>query len=238
MSDFTNRCASTLEVNGDEALKVEKYDEALAAYSTALSLSPSTLRTLLTKWAKLILVIGSANEALDAAAKVPSHNVPLMDVGFLLLQFQVPKLLVYRTVCDVLEQDSRLTEAVQCFQIMQNDLTEDTSTYMVWEVGEWIHGGVSGMLHLFSTDFRRRCAEKLEKLGDTAMDSQRYDEAVKHYSELLTLDPLNISDVHYKRSKARALSKSWKVALIDAEKAWFMSHDHGKELSVVYNLGH
>ena len=50
------------------------------------------------------------------------------------------------------------------------------------------------------------------------MDSQKYDEAVNHYSELLTLDPSNISDVLYKRSKARALRKLWKMALIDAEK--------------------
>ena len=143
MSDFTNRCASTLEVNGDEASKAEKYDEALGAYSTALSLSPSTLRTLLSKWARLFLALGSANEALDAAAKVPSHNVPLMDVDFLSFQFQIPKLLVYQTVCDVLEQDGRLTEAVQCFHKMQSDLTEDTSTYMAWEVGEWVQGSVS-----------------------------------------------------------------------------------------------
>ena len=70
MSDLTSRCASTLEVNGDEASKFEKYDEALAAYSTALSLSPSMSRTPLIKWARLILVRGSVNEALDAAAKV------------------------------------------------------------------------------------------------------------------------------------------------------------------------
>ena len=75
---------------------------------------------------------------------------------------------------------------------------------------------------IFSTDFRRRCTEKLEILGDEAMDSQKCDEAVKHYSELLTLDPSNVSDVLYKRSKARALRKLWKAALIDAEKVWFM----------------
>ena len=63
---------STLEANGDEMSKVEKYDEALVAYSTVLSLvgSPSMSRTLLIKWARLILVRGSANEALDAAVKV------------------------------------------------------------------------------------------------------------------------------------------------------------------------
>ena len=70
MSDLTSRCASTLEVNGDEASKAEKYDEALAAYSTALSLCPSMSRTLPIKWVRLILVRGSAHEALDAVAKV------------------------------------------------------------------------------------------------------------------------------------------------------------------------
>ena len=70
MSDFMNRCALMLEANGDEASKVEKYDEALAAYSTLLSLRPSMSRTLLIKWVRLVLDRGSANEALDAASKV------------------------------------------------------------------------------------------------------------------------------------------------------------------------
>ena len=151
-----------------------------------------------------------------------------MDIDFLPLQFQIPKLFVYQAVCDVLEQDGRLSEAIQCFQKMQNDLTEDTSTYTAWEVGEWSKVAYPGAFQIFSTDFRRRCTKKLENLGDTAMDSQKYDEAVKHYSDLLTLDPSNIGDVLYKRSKARALRKSWKVALIDAEKVWFITYYHGK----------
>ena len=70
MSDFTNRCALTLEANGDEASKIEKYDEALASYSIVLSLGPSSLNTILIKWVRSMLVRCSANEALDAAAKV------------------------------------------------------------------------------------------------------------------------------------------------------------------------
>ena len=136
------------------------------------------------------------------------HSVPLMDADFLLLQFQIPKLPVYQAVCDVLEQDGRLTEAIQCFRKMQNNLTEDTRTYTAWEVGEWVKAAYSGAFQTFSTGFRRRCTEKLENLGDTAMDSQKYDEAVKHYSELLTFDPSNVSDVLYKQSRARAHRKS------------------------------
>ena len=60
------------------------------------------------------------------------------------------------------------------------------------------------------------------------MDSQKYDEAVKHYSEFSTLEPLNVSDVLYKRSKARALRNSWKVTLIDVEKVGFVSYYRGK----------
>ena len=66
-----------------------------------------------------------------------------MDIDFLSLQFQIPKLLVYQAVCDILEQDGRLTEAIQCFRKMQNNLTEDMSTYTAWEVGEWVQGSVS-----------------------------------------------------------------------------------------------
>ena len=169
MSDFTNRCTSTLEANGDEASKVEEYDNALAVYSIALSLSPSTLRTLLVKWARLILVRGSANKALDVAAKVPSHHVPLMGVDFPSLQFQIPKLLVYQAVCDVLEHEGRLTEAIQCFQKLQNDFIEDTSTYTAWKVGEWVQGsvsrGVPNILDRLSTSLYEE-AGKFERYSD------------------------------------------------------------------------
>ena len=77
------------------------------------------------------------------------------NVDTLLLQFQVPKLLAYQAVCDVLEQDGRLMEAIQCFQKARNDLREDTSTHTVWEVGETIQGNVSrsvlNILHRLST---------------------------------------------------------------------------------------
>ena len=71
------------------------------------------------------------------------RNVPLMDVDFSPLQFQISKLHVYQAVCDVLFKDGRLTEAIQCFRKMQNNLTEGMSMYTAWEVGEWIQGSVS-----------------------------------------------------------------------------------------------
>lgn len=69
-SEFTNRCTSTLEIIGDEASTAEKHDDALATYSTILSLCPSTPSTVLIKLAKTMLIHGSANDALGAASKV------------------------------------------------------------------------------------------------------------------------------------------------------------------------
>ena len=69
-SDFTHRCVTGLESIGDEALNVGKLDEALAAYSMALSHSPKNPNTILTKWASTILIRSSPKEALGAAAKV------------------------------------------------------------------------------------------------------------------------------------------------------------------------
>lgn len=71
-SDFTSRCISVLEADGDQASKVKIYDKALAAYSTALSLSlsSSSQSTLLVKWARTVLTCSSVNEALDAATHV------------------------------------------------------------------------------------------------------------------------------------------------------------------------
>ena len=69
-SGFTNKCVMTLENIGDEASEINKHDEALAAYSTALFLGPSTLNRVLIKWANTMLLRRSTNEALDIATKV------------------------------------------------------------------------------------------------------------------------------------------------------------------------
>jgi tetratricopeptide (TPR) repeat protein len=50
------------------------------------------------------------------------------------------------------------------------------------------------------------------------MDTEKYDEAIKRYSDALTLDPMNQCDILLKRSKVRAVMGSWEEALIDADK--------------------
>ena len=59
---------------------------------------------------------------------------------------------------------------------------------------------------------------KLVKLGDTATDFKSYEEAIKLYSDALTLDSTNQCGILLKRSKVRAAMGSWEEALIDADK--------------------
>jgi len=73
LSEFTPRCITALERVGDGASNAVNRDEAVAAYSTVLLLSPTTTNAVLTKWASIMLSRGSADEASSAAAKVCSR---------------------------------------------------------------------------------------------------------------------------------------------------------------------
>ncbi|KAG9309795.1 hypothetical protein JVU11DRAFT_10171 [Chiua virens] len=97
--------------------KIEHYHEALVAYSTALSLASSTPHALLLKWATMMLRDGPADEAVDAATHFD----------------------VYRAICDVLEENCRVTEATQCFQMMQHGSMGETSACE--ERARWEAGG-------------------------------------------------------------------------------------------------
>ncbi|KAI9571644.1 hypothetical protein HD554DRAFT_1800783 [Boletus coccyginus] len=187
LAEFTHRCITTLERVGDGASNAGKWDEAVAAYSTALSLGPTIPNTIMIKWANMILKRGSAHEASGAATK-----------------FKVPRFVVYRVMCDILERDGRVTEAVECFRQMQNELAEDVGVHD--ERAEW------------RLNFKARCMKALEQKGDVAMDSASHKEAVAHYSIALSLDPLS-ADLFTKRSKARAGMGSWEDSLLDADAA-------------------
>jgi len=71
-SEFTHRCITMLERVGDEASNADKRDEAVAAYSTALSLGPTIPNAIMFKWVNMALKRGSALEASSAATKVCS----------------------------------------------------------------------------------------------------------------------------------------------------------------------
>ncbi|KAI9455060.1 hypothetical protein HD554DRAFT_2331645, partial [Boletus coccyginus] len=67
LAELTPRCITALERAGDEASTAGKRDEAVAAYSTALSLGSSTPNAIMMKWVTMMLKNGSAHEALSAA---------------------------------------------------------------------------------------------------------------------------------------------------------------------------
>lgn len=124
---------------GDEALNGEKRENAIAAYSAALSLGPPTSSSALRKWTNALLTGGSADGALSSAAKVCFSCGPSTVCNFFSDQFKFPRFTVYRSICDVLERDGRLTETVECFRKMQNDLADDLDTHderAQWELGK------------------------------------------------------------------------------------------------------
>ena len=55
----------------------------------------------------------------------------------------------------------------------------------------------------------------LESLGDTALDSGEYDNAIARYTSALSLDPSNPINILVKRSKALASKEKWQDALMD-----------------------
>lgn len=69
-SDFTSRCITMLEKLGDDASNTEDHEKTLRAYSTALLLTPPSPSSLLVKWANIMLLHGSPDALLGAAAKV------------------------------------------------------------------------------------------------------------------------------------------------------------------------
>ena len=85
-----------------------------------------------------------------------------------------------------------------------------------WALGEWSHLQAPSLAYHFLSDFRQRSFKKLEHLGDTAVDAQRYDEAISRYSIALSLDSPSPLGILIKRSKARVATGSWKQALDDA----------------------
>ena len=66
------------------------------------------------------------------------------------------------------------------------------------------------------------------------MGSKHYDDAIKRYSDALTLDPTNQSEILLKRSKVQAVMGCWGEALIDADKVGFCFTSRQTSLSDQY----
>ncbi|KAF8447267.1 hypothetical protein L210DRAFT_3641225 [Boletus edulis BED1] len=203
LQSFTRRCVDALRTAGDAAMASGKHDEAIARYSAALSVSPTSQADLVVKRNKARLAIG----AWDDATK------DLDEAG-------ASQFTVYTQIGEALLGAGRVNEATEMLRGLKGDLgndgtmdgkqgdrftAEDTSTpeeRAAWEI-----------------EFRQRCVENLEKLGDTAMDSGKCDEAIGYYSNAVSLDPANLVVILMKRSKVLTTMGSWQDALTDANKA-------------------
>ena len=71
--------------------------------------------------------------------------------------------------------------------------------------------------HLLS-DFKSRCCEKLEALGDIAIGARQHNEAISQYSAALSFNPTTPQALFVQRRKARAAGM-WEDALNKANEA-------------------
>ena len=76
--------------------------------------------------------------------------------------------------------------------------------------------GVEYTIHL-NLAFTQQCLKSLESLGDSALATQNYSEAITHYSAALTMGPTAREGILVKRSNAHAAMGAWNDALNDAD---------------------
>ena len=102
--------------------------------------------------------------------------------------------MIYRAVCDHLEMTNRISDAIECFHQMNNELVGETNTHgeqATWAAGEYCRH----LCERSPSDFRQRCAGKLEQFGDKAVDAQQHDDAITRYSAALSLNPAVPQDI-------------------------------------------
>ncbi|KAH7904188.1 hypothetical protein BJ138DRAFT_953522 [Hygrophoropsis aurantiaca] len=111
---------------------------------------------------------------------------------------------IHERKCEALYAAGRINEAVESLHAMMDQLDEGTKAMM--ETKDWL------------VDFKHRCTQTSKTLGDEALRSNKYNEAVDQYSAALALDPSE-EVIFIKRSEARAAMGEWKDALEDANRA-------------------
>ncbi|KAF8555588.1 TPR-like protein [Imleria badia] len=107
-----------------------------------------------------------------------------------------------RYLCEDLYTSGCAVEAAEVLLNITNTVGEGIRASKVTE--EWV------------VDLKRKCIDKLEMLGDTALNSGEHDNAITRYTSALSLGPSNPRDILVKRSKARASKGLWEDALKDA----------------------
>jgi hypothetical protein len=100
-----------------------------------------TYTPLLREWAKVTLARPSWKDALIAAAGV-SIFVWSSTRGIdtlMVFQFTLPRVTIYRVICERLEATDRVTDAIECFLEMMSELGGEV--YMSRPMSEWVTGG-------------------------------------------------------------------------------------------------
>ncbi|KAF8552627.1 hypothetical protein OG21DRAFT_1498291 [Imleria badia] len=187
VSDFTHRYLSASKSDATQQVNPSVLQDPF---------NSSTSTAVLREWAKATLASRSWKDALVAAVGVSisfrSSSYILREFDALGLKFIAPRFTIYRAVCERLEAIDRITDATECFHQIVSEL--DTRG----EQAKW------------ALEFRLRCAEKLDHLGD---DVQQHDEAISRYSAALFLNPNPSRFV--KRSEIYVAMGLWEEALAD-----------------------
>ncbi|KAF8547410.1 TPR-like protein [Imleria badia] len=224
--DFRLRCYEKLERVGDAAVDARRHDDAILHYSAAISLDRNSSQDLFIKRSKVRMAKGLWEDALEDAKQAMELN-PLSPWGYenILIEwanvnlmnglwkgalsaardFKVPRLTIYRAICEGLETPEGIMDAIHCFHQMTGELALET--IMQAPEAKWV------------LDFRYRCSGMLERAGDSAMDSQRHDEALKCYSAALSIHPTNTQGCFIMRSKVCMAKRLWKNAVDHANES-------------------
>ncbi|KAF8547208.1 hypothetical protein OG21DRAFT_1501672 [Imleria badia] len=222
--DFKQRCAESSERLGDAAADAQRYDDAIALYSAALSLDLAVPQVILIKRSKVYIAKERWEDALDDTNQVTildpsspfcSERV-LMEWATVTLTdgswrdalttaggFRVTRFAIYRALCERLHAVGRVMDAIECVYQMVDELgdTETHDEQAVW-----------------AADFEQRCAESSERLGDAVANAQRYDDAITLYSAALSLNLASPQDILIKRSKVYMAKGLWEDALDDTSR--------------------
>ncbi|KAF8555785.1 hypothetical protein OG21DRAFT_1460469 [Imleria badia] len=134
-----------------------------------------------------------------ARSQVRQHTSrPLLMVSLIFgWKFDNLDFTIQQRLCEVLHAADRTKDALEYFHQITSKFGEEMHR-------EW------------TLDFSQRFCEKWEHLGDTAVDAERYDEAISHYTTSLSLNSPSPQSIFIKRSKAFLAIGSWKQALDDA----------------------
>lgn len=84
-------------------------------------------------------------------------------------------------------------------------------------MGISIRVGPNLMPYTLPLAFTQQCLRSLESLGDNAMTSQNYTEAIARYSMTLSMGPATQEGILIKRSKAYAAAHVWDDVLKGAD---------------------